>query len=339
MDTKIGWVAYSISALVSTVGENKLMSIDPDCKSMIIHGKTGYSRDNSSWILGRIIRDFGSWCDAATKEKTAEVLIEKWKELQKKGEAKKPKIAGLVVSIYKPSDTLPAGVSQPDFVYWSGIATALVQLGIAAVPWGLFGDWGIFMVTACGTLLAFATGALPQWKKEKWACRKDAKHPYILTRGNGAQHAIVILGNGRGLNLEDLAAGQRNIDVSANTFTRVALLVLSTLWILLLVTASGLKTNTWFLLAVGSIGIIHNIFVAGANRRPENFGIPLDFVEVIGRPKVMSTLLELESKYKDLGKSLLDEFFPGEIRAHEQQRWEELEKSYRLGNKAAAMTA
>lgn len=33
---------------------------------------------------------------------------------------------------------------------------------------------------------------------------------YVLTKGNGAQYAIVILGNGRGPNLEDLAAGQIN---------------------------------------------------------------------------------------------------------------------------------
>jgi hypothetical protein len=107
---------------------------------------------------------------------------------------------------------------------------------------------------------------------------------------------------------------------------------------LLLVTAAGLKTNTWFLLAVGGIGIAHNIFVAGANRRPENFGIPIDFVQVIGHPKAMRTLLELESKYKGLGKSLLAEFFPGGIRAHETQQWDELENRDKPGDKVTAPT-
>jgi hypothetical protein len=91
-------------------------------------------------------------------------------------------------------------------------------------------------------------------------------------------------------------------------------------------------------LAVGGIGIAHNIFVAGANRRPENFGIPIDFVQVIGHPKVMSTLLELESKYPGLGKSLLAEFFPGGVRADERQQWGELENRDKPGDKVTAPT-
>ena len=49
--------------------------------------------------------------------------------------AKKPTIAGLVVSIYQPSKMIPSGMPQDGFVYRSGIATAFVQLGVAAVPW------------------------------------------------------------------------------------------------------------------------------------------------------------------------------------------------------------
>jgi len=44
--------------------------------------------------------------------------------------------------------------------------------------------------------------------------------------------------------------------VATNTFTRITLLVLATLWILLLITAAGLKENTWFLLTVGGVGIL-----------------------------------------------------------------------------------
>jgi hypothetical protein len=37
----------------------------------------------------------------------------------------------------------------------------------------------------------------------------------ITSRGNGSQHAIIILGEGKGFDFEDLAAGQTNINVSA----------------------------------------------------------------------------------------------------------------------------
>ncbi|CAI7617700.1 uncharacterized protein N7487_007237 [Penicillium crustosum] len=324
-----GWVAYSVSALVSAVGENKLMPQSPDCQCKVINGKNGQIRNNSSWVLGRIVRDFEIWSDLATKQKTRELLTTKWIEMKARDtDAEEPTRAGLVVTIYKPSDTSRAGVAKRDMVYWSGLLVLVVQLGIAAIPCGLFGDWGILLITVCGNALAIATGLLPQWKKEKWACRTKSKETYVLTRGNGAQHAIVILGNKHGLNLEDLASGQSNIDASTNNLTRIILLILSTLWVLFLIAASGLKTNTWFLLGIGAIGIVQNVFVAGWNRRPENFGIPLDFIDVFGQTKVMETLQDVEKSYQYLGQSMLQEFFSRKLRPDEEEEWEQINKSH-----------
>jgi len=145
----------------------------------------------------------------------------------------------------------------------------------------------------------------------------------VLTRGNGSQHAIVILGDGKGLDFEDLAAGQTNVDVSASWFTRVAVVVLALFWILLLITAAGIKQNTWFLLAIGGVGILQNIFVAGWRRDPKAFGIPLSFVEVIGQNKVMEALYAVEEKYHHVGASMLETFFPGgKLRPDEKTKWE-----------------
>ena len=176
--------------------------------------------------------------------------------------------------------------------------------------------------------MALTTGLLPQWETEKWACRNNSRGAYILTRGNGAQHAIVILGNGCGLNLEDLASGQSNREVATNLFTRLALLCLFVLWILLLITAAGIKDNTWFLLAVGGIGIVQNVFVAGRHRRPESFGLPLEFVEVFGCAKVMDTLLEVERSYENVGLALLPEFFPGILTESDERKWDEVKVAH-----------
>jgi hypothetical protein len=62
------------------------------------------------------------------------------------------------------------------------------------------------MITVCGITLSFATGSLSQWRKDKWAFRRQTQKDVILTRGNGSAHAIIILGNQKGLDLEDLAA-------------------------------------------------------------------------------------------------------------------------------------
>ncbi|RYP51572.1 hypothetical protein DL769_010788 [Monosporascus sp. CRB-8-3] len=138
-------------------------------------------------------------------EKLDQVLNEKLVELQATDtDAKRPPIAGLIVSIYQPSDI---GTVKRDHVYWIGLPVMVLGLGIAAIPCGISGDWGALLITAVGIALALTTELLPQWRKEKWACWDKAMHNYILTRGNGSRHAIVIQGEGRGYYLEDLASG------------------------------------------------------------------------------------------------------------------------------------
>ncbi|PWI64585.1 hypothetical protein PCL_09515 [Purpureocillium lilacinum] len=335
-----GWVSYAVAAVVSAVGENKLMPM-PDCACKVINGRTGYVRDNSSWVIGRIMRDFDKWMDngkpnGIIRQQLRSMVDRRWHQNRHNANAEhlgsgttvpRPSIAGLCVSIYAPENATP-GFPGSDISYLIGFATTMVQLGVAAIPCGLYGDWGILLVTASGILLSYATGALPQWETEKWACRRHTTKTVILTRGNGSQHAIVIVGNKKGLDLEDLAAGQTNVDVSALSTTRVAVTVLAVLWILLLITAAGVKKNTWFLLAVGGIGILQNIYVAGRRRSPKDFGIPLIFQEVLGEPKVMDTLIAVEEKYTGVGRAMLDTFFPGELYEHDKKKWHELAKRW-----------
>ncbi|KAF4624036.1 hypothetical protein G7Y89_g14139 [Cudoniella acicularis] len=118
----------------------------------------------------------------------------------------RPGQTDLCISIYEPSRTKTAGEPTHDLVYWSGLAVMFIQLAITTTPIITSRDWSVLTITVGGTSLALMMGSLAQWRNEKWACRRNS---YILTHGNGAQHATVILGNGRGLDLEDLAvAGQ-----------------------------------------------------------------------------------------------------------------------------------
>ncbi|KAJ8096512.1 hypothetical protein POJ06DRAFT_264010 [Lipomyces tetrasporus] len=330
-----GWVSFAITAVVSAIGENKLMPL-PDCACKVINGRTGYVRDNSSWIIGRIVRDFGSWMDGGRRNgpirtHLCEMLDLRWEKdktvMEKKepGSGRyvaRPSQAGLCVSLYK-ADRARPGYPGYDFAYFIGFATSVLQLGIAAIPCGIFGDWSILLVTASGIVLSFATGSLSQWSKEKWACRRNSEKTVVLTRGNGSQHAIVVIGDGKGLDLEDLAAGPTNVDVSASHLTRIVVILLAAFWILLLITAAGIRQNTWFLLSIGGIGILQNIFVAGWRRFPEAFGVPLIPAGVIGKPKVMDTLFAVERAYPGLGRSMLDTFFPGKLRPDEQKKWDD----------------
>jgi len=348
----LGWVAYAVTAVVSAVGENKLMPL-PDCACQVINGDSTYVRDNTSWVLGRIMRDFESWMDKDIRKKVEEILDQKLEELQRDADSndnglaadiQRPTQAGLCVSFYEAEQASP-GKTRFDMVYGSGFVTAIVQLGVAAIPCGVWGDWSILLITATGILLALLSGSLGQWKTEKWPCRPNRKaKTVVLTRGNGAQHAIVIRDAGPvGLDLESLAAGQTNVNVSTSLSTRAIVVLLAVLWILLLISASGIKDHTWFLLGVGSIGTVQNIFVAGARRDPSAFGIPLSYEKVIAKTKVMDTLFAVEEAYPGLGFSMRETFFPGgQLKKAEIEKWEacaQLLKDMKAAKKAAKMKA
>lgn len=308
--------------------------VDSDTPSTIINGKNGYTRGNGSWVLGRVMRDYEYWTDPEVLAKTNEIIKAKKERFKMKDP---PRQAGLVVSFWEPSTTLPSGEPGHDLVYWSGLVVEVVQLGIAAIPCGVYGDWCVLLVTAAAILLCLATGSLKQWRVEKWACRRlgeNDKKPYVLTRGNGAQHAIVILGNGHGLDLEDLATGFANLDPPSITiFARLAVLALGILWVALLITSSAISDQAWFLIAVGGIGMLQNVFVAAWRRRPEAFGLPLVYKGVIGNEKVMKTLMDVERRHKKLGKSMVPTFFPGDMFPNEIKEWEDIAEEWKIKEK------
>ena len=348
----LGWVAFAVTAVVAVVGEKKLMPpADFPCK--VINGEAGYIRDNRSWIIGRLVRDFENWMDKqprvhaqpsltplsnpkTVQKRVQELTDAKWKALKESAKAKgqlepeRPHRAGLCVSVYRAQRAIK-GYPGYDAPYITGILTTIVQLGVAAIPFGLYGNWGIFLVTSAGIMLSFSTGALSQWSKEKWACRSSTKKTFVLTSGNGSQHAIVIQGNGVGLDLEDLAANDPGM--SASCETRLAITAIGALWIVLLITAAGIQQDTWFLLAVGALGILQNVYAAGASRLPTAFGVPLEFVEVIGELKVMDALFRVEELYPCLGRSLLPIFFPGELNEQEQAKWNSFDDIAKLKRK------
>lgn len=335
-DKSVGWVSYATSAICTAVGENKLMP-GADCPCEVINGKNGYVRANNSFVIGRIVRDYEAWMGSAVHNITQSLIDARWKfdkEIAEKdipgsgAEVVRPRQAGLVVSFWEPSQTIEAGKPGHDILHWSGLITAAIQLGIAAIPCGLWGDWSVLLITGAATILCFGMGALDQWGVEKWACRrlnKRSKKNFILTRGNGAQHAIAIISHGRGLDLEDLATGFDNLDAPSITlFAQLATIFLGLLWVVLLITSSAITDSAWFLIAVGGVGILQNMFVAGWKRNPAALGVPIDYVGVVGDVKVMNTLLAVERKYEKLGQSMIGSFFPGDLRENEKKLWDEV---------------
>lgn len=138
-----GWVAFAFASLLSSVGNLKTMP-DPDCPSLLINCDTGSRRENQSWLLGRLFRNRKAWSS--------------WSE--HRDVSRKFHIA-----IYE----LTLGEARDGWVFdglwYSGLATTVFQLGVSAVPAGLYGQWEALVLTACGTVLAYLTGFLHDWYK------------------------------------------------------------------------------------------------------------------------------------------------------------------------------
>ncbi|RYP25809.1 hypothetical protein DL767_008268 [Monosporascus sp. MG133] len=322
-----GWVAYAISALLSAIGENRLVRCPPEVSMLVVNVKNGYTRANQSWLLSRFMKTYTYWMPAEVRdaEQNPRPASDDGFESQRMG-----RHTALCVSVYHWSATGKPGVPARDWVWWSGLVVTVLQLGIAAVPFGLYDDWSVFLLTAAGTLLVYATGSMPQWRREKWQARRQKKD-VALTLGNGTKHVIIVQGADSGLDLEDLAA-----NIAPDMFsTRIYTSALAVFWLLFLFTSTAVQSHTWFLLAVGGLGMLHNLIVAGAPRSPSSLGLPIELskvsADVGGTPhedpvifaetKVMWTLMELEMNYENWGKSLLGEFFPGNLMSWEEQWW------------------
>ncbi|KAI9737532.1 MAG: hypothetical protein M1834_009687 [Cirrosporium novae-zelandiae] len=313
-----GWVAYAYSVLLAVFGNQKLMP-EADYSAEIINCDTGYKRSNESWVLGRIVRDIEYWLDAEPKREVEALLVSENEKRKHQGRGPVSKI-GLCVSIYSSIKPFKQGKPAYDHLWVIGLVVTVIQLGIAAIPWGINGEWVALLITAAGSLLAYITGALPQWTLEKWSCRKSSTKTCALTHGDGSQHVIVIQGNSIGLDLKDLAASEG----TKWRFTSISLVILAVFWTALLITVSGLQEHTWYLVAIGALGMIQNIYVAGAKRRPNAFGVHIQYDKHFFFPKVMRTLMETEIEYPGVGKSLVETFFPGSLRDDEITFWNEL---------------
>ncbi|EON62751.1 hypothetical protein W97_01976 [Coniosporium apollinis CBS 100218] len=240
--------------------------------------------------------------------------------------------SALLITFFKASPGAGKPTSHLDRIGF--MVCLVIQLTVATIPTFLYGNWSILFITAVGTILSVSTASLKEWRREKYKCRKNSKHDYAVTRGNGHSHVFVIQsgsaspgGAGPGLFLDDLAGAVQKSDRRTKTLS----VCFAFLWICFMITAAAIKDNTWFLLIVGLVGMTQNIWVAGRPRESAAHGIP---VERIGhtygrreknkaRPRVTNVLKEVELAYPGVGRAIRSEFLPDHaLRPQEIQWWD-----------------
>ncbi|OCH90784.1 hypothetical protein OBBRIDRAFT_792985 [Obba rivulosa] len=295
-----GWVAYALNALLSAVGDGRLLP-PVDGSAILLNAKNGYSRSVKSWPLARLVRDH-----RPSNEETQR---------------------GLSITFYRTLSTKPVGVPDCDWVYWCSIATIVAQLGISVIPGVIQGNWMVLIITAGGTFLALVAGALPQWQAEKWVARPidpGKREVVCLTEGDGSKSVIVIISEGTGIRLADLAAGRE----ARSVLTMWATLLLFTLWIVLLLTVEGLSADAWYSLLLGALGMVQNVVAAGAERTPGALGFHLEKTTDVYNEKVFKALQKAEDVEPGVGVYLVPVFFTGGLRPHEEEWRQEVLARY-----------
>ncbi|KAJ8131321.1 hypothetical protein O1611_g2310 [Lasiodiplodia mahajangana] len=141
-----GWVGYAVTSLASVVGDKQLMPSNPDTNSIVINCDNGYSRINRSWLLGRILRDQELGVEVNPGPEVAK--LKDWGNQNTTGVAQRdPMRISLRIDIFELE-----GEARPviDHVWLLGWLTIAVQLGVSIIPWVLYGDWAVFLVTGVG---------------------------------------------------------------------------------------------------------------------------------------------------------------------------------------------
>jgi len=87
--------------------------------------------------------------------------------------------------------------------------------------------------------------------------------------------------------------------------TRIPLAIVFLLWIGLLVAAAGANTNTWFLLAVDSIGIVRNVLMADWRRDSSALVLHLEFRGVHWRDEDDENITRTGRQIYERGKRLV----------------------------------
>ena len=172
---------------------------------------------------------------------------------------------------------------------------------------------------------------------------------------------MIIIGDGKGWDLEAMA-GKSGIPRKS---TKMVFLMLTVLWTLLLITVSGLVQFRWFLVVIGGVGMLQNIYAAGTKRSSRAFNVSMkpynDCPTIIGHrearsgkykdspdsdeeeppppqkwekdktyPGVMGALMAIENllPYKGVGATLATEFFPGGLTYHPERYRFKRERKY-----------
>lgn len=317
-------MSYTFGLIANATGSGGYFP-NTDYPGFIINLSSGDKREIRSWVIGRLFRDLE-------------------KDIDHDGKIADHKVPhdSLHVEVYKfvatnswANDTLRP---KRDLLWWSFVVALILQIGVAIIPVTPTSgrqkpNFYILLITVVGTLLSLLTASLQATKGEKYGrTRLGCRDMFALTKGNGYNIVIIILPNsieskpqlGEVSRMPHLAR-MATASYRPTKTSKVRAFVLGGLWIVLLLIIGGASTDSWYLLLVGGIGIVHTVYVAGGKRRPEAHGFPLtrlnrEWVFKGGRGQ-MDVLVALEEKIPGAGYLLRRELFNRPTTVDDKAKW------------------
>jgi hypothetical protein len=203
--------------------------------------------------------------------------------------------------------------------------------------------------------------AVPRNPKD---ANKSKSKVVCLTRGNGHRHVMVLTGTGTAWDLETMATATSD----SLPETRWCLIVLAVAWVCLLISVAGLKEHTWFLLLIGGLGMLQNLYASAAPRNAASLGLTMapkgtglhhtiigasipewpkdddsppdakadqEFGKLLNHALdpletigVRGALRELEKRFPGAGFALMPEFFPAQIQVEPKRYRHQRERKF-----------
>ncbi|EPS42039.1 hypothetical protein H072_4023 [Dactylellina haptotyla CBS 200.50] len=246
---------------------------DTDMANITVTGiDTGHARTTQSWLLGKLLHDLN--------DKLDQEMEKEMRHMPPNSEKASNSMSTKEVELHRPEPHRPEPHRQRQ---WEALRISVFET--IDDPHYTHGVPHRDFLCSSGRLSTAVEG-------REMGLPEERGSSVVLSQGNGSRHAILILGKrGVGLDLEILSRGTRTSKRSPLAWLLIVLLTAN--WIILLITASGLKLGTWYLLAIGAIGSMQNIVVAAAQRQPSALA---------------------EEEYPGAGISLIPVFFPGSMR-------------------------
>ncbi|KAI9060787.1 hypothetical protein FKP32DRAFT_1595110 [Trametes sanguinea] len=290
----VGWPGL----LVGLLARNRT-SAPVELPCTVINAKSGYARTNRSPILEHLLRSHGS----------------------------DPSRGGLAVTFLYTSER--PGLPTGDVVTGTALSVTTAQLLVAGVLSFLgIGSEDVPIVVAIGALLTNAAGFIlrHQQQKELHSARavpEKRRDVVCITSGNGSSEAVVVISEGGGVRIEDLAAGRAS---GLGFATSLGIVVLLALWAGLLVLITTLsRVDAWLVLAECAIGAAYTVLAAKTWRSDAALGFRFaeEKKKVVRANKVMEALMKAEEFESGVGSTLLPIYFPGKLRPEEELWWAE----------------